>query len=341
MRKFRLSLIFALCFLVLFVSAGYAADEIHVAVIGKSVHPYWAEVELGVKKAAEDLGVKATFFVPQKEDIQAQVSQMESFIAMGVDGIAIAPSDPTAITPTIKTAISKGIPVITLDTDAPESERLVYIGTDNYSAGKLAGQVMSQLLGPEGGEVAIGTGSLTAMNSLERMRGFTDGIAENKNIVVVTKPALCDFEDTGRAVTLVEQALLTYPNLKGFFGVYAINGPAAAKAIKTAGKVGEVLVVCFDTTAEHMQLIKEGAIAATIGQRPYMMGYNSVEVLTNMVKKGVDAALAELPENKIIDTGVDIVAADAYVETLKSLGAMNVEEYREKLTSLGIPVEGW
>ncbi|HPT64035.1 MAG TPA: sugar-binding protein [Candidatus Atribacteria bacterium] len=340
MRKLKLSLIFALCFLILFVSAGYA-EEIHVAVIGKSVHPYWAEVELGVKKAAEDLGVKATFFVPQKEDIQAQISQMESFIAMGVDGIAIAPSDPTALAPTIATAMSKGIPVITLDTDAPESERIAYIGTDNYSAGKLAGQVMSQLLGPEGGKVAIGTGSLTAMNSLERMRGFTDGIADNENIVVVTKPALCDFEDTGRAVTLVEQALLTYPDLKGFFGVYAINGPAAAKAIKTAGKVGEVLVVCFDTTAEHMQLIKEGAIAATIGQRPYMMGYKSVELLSKMVADGVDAALAELPEDRIVDTGVDVVAADAYVETLRVLEADSVEEYREKLIGLGIPVEGW
>ncbi len=285
--------------------------------------------------------MKATFFVPQKEDIQAQISQMESFIAMGVDGIAIAPSDPTALAPTIATAMSKGIPVITLDTDAPESERLAYIGTDNYSAGKLAGQVMSQLLGPEGGKVAIGTGSLTAMNSLERMRGFTDGIADNENIVVVTKPALCDFEDTGRAVTLVEQALLTYPDLKGFFGVYAINGPAAAKAIKTAGKVGEVLVVCFDTTAEHMQLIKEGAIAATIGQRPYMMGYKSVELLSKMVADGVDAALAELPEDRIVDTGVDVVAADAYVETLRVLEADSVEEYREKLIGLGIPVEGW
>lgn len=333
MKKFRLSLVFALCFLISFASVGYA-EEIHVAVIGKSVHPYWAEVELGVKKAAEDLGVKATFFVPQKEDIQAQVSQMESFIAMGVDGIAVAPSDPTALAPTIEIAMNKGIPVITLDTDAPESKRLVYIGTDNYSAGKLAGQVMSQLLGPEGGEVAIGTGSLTAMNSLERMSGFMDGIADNENIVVVTKPALCDFEDTGRAVTLAEQALLTYPNLRGFFGVYAINGPAAAKAIKTAGKVGEVLVVCFDTTAEHMQLIKEGAIAATIGQRPYMMGYQSVEVLSSMVAKGVDDALAELPEDRIIDTGVDIVAADDHVETLRSLGADSVEEYREDRKSV-------
>jgi len=321
-------------------STGFSKD-IHIAVIGKSVHPYWAEVELGVKKAAQDLGVKATFFVPQKEDIPAQISQMESFIAMGVDGIAIAPSDPTAIAPTIEKAMAKGIPVITLDTDAPQSKRLVYIGTDNYSAGKIAGLVMSDLLGIKGGKVAIGTGSLTAMNSLERMRGFMDGIANNKRITVVTKPALCDFEDTGRAVTLAEQALLTYPDLRGFFGVYAFNGPAAAKAVKSAGKVGQVIIVCFDTTAEHMQLIKEGVIAATVGQRPYMMGYKSVEVLTKMAQKGIDATLKELPANRIIDTGVDVVAGDKYIKSIKSVQALTVEQYRKKLQELGIPVQGW
>ncbi len=336
----KLLLIILLCSFALFFSISYS-KEIHVAVIGKSVHPYWAEVELGVKKAAQDLGVKATFFVPQKEDIPAQIAQMESFIAMGVNGIAVAPSDPTAIAPTIEKAMAKGIPVITLDTDAPQSKRLVYIGTDNYSAGKIAGQVMSDLLGLKGGKVAIGTGSLTAMNSLERMRGFMDGIAGNKRITVVTKPALCDFEDTGRAVTLAEQALLTYPDLRGFFGVYAFNGPAAAKAIKSAGKVGQVLIVCFDTTPEHMQLIKEGVISATVGQRPYMMGYKSVEVLFKMATKGVDTTLKELPANRIIDTGVDVVAADKYIKSIKSVPALTVEQYRKRLNELGIPVQGW
>ncbi|HOJ92931.1 MAG TPA: sugar-binding protein [Dictyoglomaceae bacterium] len=338
MRKFRIAVLLLLIPLIFSITY---SQQVQVAIIGKSVHPYWAEVELGVKKAAQDLGVKATFFVPQKEDIPAQISQMEAFIAMGVKGIAIAPSDPTALTPTIEKAIARGIPVITLDTDAPNSKRLVYIGTDNYSAGKIAGQVMSDLLGIRGGKVAIGTGSLTAMNSLERMKGFTDGIAKNPRITVVTKPALCDFEDTDRAVTLVEQALLTYPDLKGFFGVYAVNGPAAAKAVKSAGKVGQIIIVCFDTTAEHMQYIKEGIISATVGQRPYMMGYRSVEVLTQMATKGVDATLKDLPANRIIDTGVDVVAADKYVKSVKSAEALSVEGYRKKLNELGIPVQGW
>lgn len=340
MRKVLLIILLCLVTLAFSFSIGYS-KEIHIAVIGKSVHPYWAEVELGVKKAAQDLGIRATFFVPQKEDIPAQLAQIESFIAMGVDGIAVAPSDPTAIAPAIEKAMAKGIPVITLDTDAPQSKRLVYIGTDNYSAGKTAGEVMAQLLGIRGGKVAIGTGSLTAMNSLERMKGFMDGIAKNKRIVVVTKPALCDFEDTGRAVTLAEQELLTYPDLKGFFGVYAINGPAAAKAIKSAGKTGQVLVVCFDTTPEHMQYIKEGAIAATVGQRPYMMGYKSVEVLYKMATNGVDATLKDLPSNRIIDTGVDVVVADPYAKAIKGIPVNNVEQYRKKLLDLGIPVEGW
>jgi ribose transport system substrate-binding protein len=338
MRKVLLVILLSL--LTLVFQLGYT-QQIHVAVIGKSVHPYWSEVELGVKKAASDLKIKATFFVPQKEDIPAQIAQMESFIAMGVNGIAVAPSDPTAIAPTIEKALAKGIPVITLDTDAPQSKRLVYIGTDNYSAGKLAGQVMAQLLGVRGGKIAIGTGSLTAMNSLERMRGFMDGIAQNKRAVVVTKPALCDFEDTGRAVTLAEQALLTYPDLRGFFGVYAFNGPAAAKAVKSANKVGQVLIVCFDTTPEHMQLIKEGVIAATIGQRPYMMGYKSVEILYKMATQGVDATLKELPANRIIDTGVDVVAAEQYVKLIKGIPVNTVEQYRKKLVDLGIPVQGW
>ena len=103
-----------------------------VGVIGKSVHPYWSQVEQGVKAAGKALGIETRFFVPQKEDINAQLQMLESFIAQGFDGIAIAPSDPNAVIPAIKKALELGIPVITLDTDSPKSGRYVYIGTDNY-----------------------------------------------------------------------------------------------------------------------------------------------------------------------------------------------------------------
>lgn len=134
----------------LVASAGTPAPAVRVVVIGKSVHPYWANVERGVKAAAQKLGVQAIFFVPQKEDVAAQISTMETYIAQKVSGIAVAPSDPKALAPTIKKGRDAGIPVITLDTDAPESVRLAYIGTDNLAAGRIAGQEMRKLL-PEGG----------------------------------------------------------------------------------------------------------------------------------------------------------------------------------------------
>ncbi|MCD6267923.1 MAG: sugar-binding protein [Thermotogaceae bacterium] len=297
-----------------------------VGVIGKSVHPYWSQVEQGVKAAGKALGIETRFFVPQKEDINAQLQMLESFIAQGFDGIAIAPSDPNAVIPAIKKALELGIPVITLDTDSPKSGRYVYIGTDNYQAGYIAGTIMKKILNGKG-KVVIGTGSLTAMNSLQRIQGFKDAI---KGTEIKVLDLLNDEEDGARALSLAESALNAHPDLDAFFGVYAYNGPSQALAVKNAGKVGKVKIVCFDTTPDILQYVKEGVINATMGQRPYMMGYLSVVVLYLMNKIGVTNTLMMLPKvngDYIIDTGVDVVTPD------------NLDEYLKMMEKLGIPIK--
>ncbi len=300
-----------------------------IGVIGKSVHPYWSQVEEGVKAAGKALGVNTRFFVPQKEDVNAQIQMLEAFIAQKVDGIAIAPSDPTAVIPYVKKALQQGIPVITLDTDSPNSGRYVYIGTDNYAAGYRAGTIMKEILGGKG-KVVIGTGSLTAMNSLQRIQGFKDAIA-GTNIQIVD--ILNDEEDGSRAVALAESALNAHPDLAAFFGVYAYNGPSQALVVKNAKKVEKVKIVCFDTTPDILGYVKEGVIQATMGQRPYMMGYLSVTVLYLMKKIGVQNTLALLPkvtvdgkEDYIIDTGVDVVTPQ------------NLNDYLKEMERLGIPI---
>jgi len=297
-----------------------------VGVIGKSVHPYWSQVEQGVKAAGKALGIETRFFVPQKEDINAQLQMLESFIAQGFDGIAIAPSDPNAVIPAVKKALELGIPVITLDTDSPKSGRYVYIGTDNYQAGYIAGTIMKKILNGKG-KVVIGTGSLTAMNSLQRIQGFKDAI---KGTEIEVLDILNDEEDGARALSLAESALNAHPDLDAFFGVYAYNGPSQALAVKNAGKVGKVKIVCFDTTPDILQYVKEGVINATMGQRPYMMGYLSVVVLYLMNKIGVTNTLMMLPKvngDYIIDTGVDVVTPD------------NLDEYLKMMEKLGIPIK--
>ena len=109
-------------------------EEIRIVVIGKSVLPYWSNVEKGVEAAGKDLGVETIFFVPPKEDVAAQIQTMETYIAQGVTGIAVAPSDPEALEPVMKKAAEAGILVTTLDTPPIEnSVSLVYIGTDNFT----------------------------------------------------------------------------------------------------------------------------------------------------------------------------------------------------------------
>jgi len=304
-------------------AAFMGAPTIKVAVIGKSVHPYWANVEKGVQDAGAKLGVQADFFVPTQEDIAAQISTMEGYIAQGYDGIAVAPSDPKAMEATIKAAMDAGIPVITLDTDAPESVRLAYVGTSNKSAGVVAGQEMAKLL-PGGGKVAFGTGSLTALNSLERMEGFREGMGA---AITVIEPVNNDKEDSATALELANSTLVANPDLAGAFGVYAYNGPAWAKALKEQGKAGVVKIVCFDATDEHIEFLKEGVIDVLVAQREYFQGYKSVELLTLMAQKGIEAGMTEygVPDDKIVDTGVDVVTLDG------------LADYDANLTSLGIP----
>jgi ribose transport system substrate-binding protein len=306
-------------------------EGIKVVVIGKSVHPYWSNVEKGVIAAGADLGVETVFFVPPQEDVAAQIQTMETYIAQGVTGIAIAPSDPNALEATMKKAADAGIFVTTLDTPPVEnSVSLVYIGTNNFSAGKTAGETMATLL-PDGGKVGIGRGSDTALNALQRTDGFLEGIA---GTAIEALEPVNDKEDAATALQLANSVISANPDLAGAFGVYAYNGPAWATAIKEANAVGQIKLVCFDATTDIINGIKEGVIDATVAQREYDMGYKSVEIIKLMAEKGADAALSEMGAvDGVIDTGVDVITA----ATLK--------DYEATLDAKGIPhewnTEGW
>jgi ribose transport system substrate-binding protein len=293
-----------------------AARALKIVVIGKSVHPYWSNIEKGVDAAGRALGVDTVFFVPPKEDVAAQIQTMETYIAQGVTGIAIAPSDPEALEPVMRKAAEAGILVTTLDTPPVEnSASLVYIGTDNFAAGRIAGETMARML-PNGGPVGIARGSDTALNALQRTAGFMAGIARSD--IQVLEP-VNDKEDPAIALQLANSIISAHPDLAGAFGVYAYNGPAWATAIKEANAVGDIKLICFDATTDIINGIKEGVINAVVAQREYEMGYQSVQIIKLMSEQGVEAALQEMgAQDGVIDTGVDVVTQS----TLKDYEAM-------------------
>ncbi|MBS1245420.1 MAG: putative transporter substrate binding protein, partial [Chloroflexi bacterium] len=210
------------------------------------------------------------------------------------------------------------------------SVSLVYIGTDNFSAGKVAGQTMAKLL-PNGGKVGVGRGSDTALNALQRTEGFKEGI---QGAQITTLEPVNDKEDSTQALALANSVISAHPDLAGAFAVYAYNGPAWASAIKEAKKVGKIKLVSFDATTDIINGIKEGVIDATVAQREFDMGYKSVQLMYKMSMEGKDKAITDMGvKDGVIDTGVDVITA----ATLK--------DYEATLDKKGIPHEwntkGW
>ncbi|PNR89492.1 LacI family transcriptional regulator [Petrotoga sp. 9T1HF07.CasAA.8.2] len=294
-------------------------------------NPYWFAVENGMKDAAEALGVQAIFDAPIETDAAEQAQKIQSYIIRGVDGIGISPNDPEAIKFVIQQALNRDIPVITFDSDSPDSGRYVYLGTNNYNAGYISGELMGQLIDqykPDKTTLnfAILTGGLAALNLNERIAGFKDAMEEysqktGKEIVYVADPFPAE-DDTAKAVQILTDVNKRYPNLDGWF---IANASAAYVPVDTMvnalggmEKAESLLIVSFDTLPPQLELVKAGVWNGLVGQRPYDMGYLSLAILYNMSKLGVDKTLQLLPKvinedgsfDYIIDTGVDIVTSE-------------------------------
>jgi ribose transport system substrate-binding protein len=258
--------------------------------LGKVTHPYWDEVAMGVKNSAMKVGSKAQFVNPPKEDVARQVQVLESYVAQKVDGIIFAASDPGAFDKVVKDAGDKGIPVLTFDSDAPASGRLIYVGPDSHHSGQMLGTYMGTIL-PAGGKIAIQVGSLTALNAKDRINGFKETLPQNIQIVKED----VDQEDAQVANAHSEEILAGVPDLAGFYGVYAYNAPGQARAVQAAGKKpGQIKIIGFDALDETVQFMKQGYINALIDHREYNFGYYGTMILFSMKTFGVDNTMTLL-----------------------------------------------
>jgi ribose transport system substrate-binding protein len=283
--------------------------------LGKVTHPYWDEVGKGVTNAAEAGGASALFENPPKEDVARQVTVLENYVAQDVDGIIFGASDPGAFDKVVGDALAKGIPVLTFDSDAPESGRLIYIGPDNALSGGLLGARMSELL-PDGGQVAIQVGSLTALNAKDRIQGFKDNLAENVEIVAED----VDGEDAQVANAHSEALLSAHPDLSGMYGVYVYNSPAQARAVQAAGKApGEVKIVGFDASEEAIQFMEEGYIDSVVDHRQYNFGYYGTMILYSMKVFGIDNTLTLLGFDPTADAAANIKYTPSFLITADDL----------------------
>jgi len=298
----RFSAIALVC-LALFISFAACSKpgdkKLKLAFVTNNASDFWTIARKGVEQAARELpNVDAEVKIPGEGSAAEQKRIIDDLLAKGVDGIAISPVDPDNQTRLINDATKQAL-VLTQDSDAPKSDRACYIGTDNVAAGRQAGQLIKEAL-PQGGKIMIFVGKLDAKNAQERLQGIKE-ILQGSNVEILD--VRTDDTDHARAKSNAADTLVKYSDVAALVGLWSYNGPAIVNAVKEAGKVGQVKIVCFDEEDETLAGIKSGAIFATVVQQPYEFGYQSVKMMAKILggdKSGIPASKQIFVETKII-----------------------------------------
>ncbi|MEY9842224.1 substrate-binding domain-containing protein [Streptacidiphilus sp. EB103A] len=306
--------------------AGKDLSKLDEAMVVNVAVDYWNAGKVGFNKGLSDLGIKGTFQAPPNGRLDQQLSIIQTLRGQGITGLTVSAIDPTAIKAPIASANSAGIPVVAIDSPLPaEDGSALYLGSLNEQLGEKAGEAMKQVLNNQG-EVVILTGSLTASNSLERIAGFKKAL-EGSNIKITQ--TLNDGTDASKALSNASTSFQTDPNVKGLYGVYSYDGPAAGQAVQSAGKTGAIKVISSDSDAQTLKFIQSGVIQATVLQQPYQQGYTGAYLLAAFKVLGKDATLALVKpylesDGTSLSTGAGVVTQS------------NIAAYQAMLTQLGI-----
>lgn len=265
-------------------------------------NPFWAAVEEGARAKGEELGVTVNVMAPpQESDVASQISQIEDALAQGIDGIAIAPTDPDALTPVLEGAIADGVPVVYIDTRG-NMEDVTFIGTNNEEGAKLAADYICENVEP-GSNVAILQGLITQSTGQARATGSKAGMEACGLNVVAEQPANWD---RAEAVTVMENILTGNPDIRAVFASNDNMALGAVEAIKNAGLGDQIMVVGFDANPDAAAAVLAGDMAATVAQNPTNMGALGVESVIKLIN-------GETLE-PLINTGTVLVTAENAAE---------------------------
>lgn len=248
----------------------------HIVLIEQErYHPYWEMIEKGAEKAAEKYGMDIEFTGPVRNNMDEQIHLLEKAIAARVDGIIVQGLNGERFTPVIDKAVQRGIPVVTIDTDAPDSKRLAYVGTDNEAAGESMGCFVANTTGGSG-KIGVIIGSELAENQLQRLLGLKNIVKQytDLEIVDVRSSNISHMEAIQQAAGMLK----AHPDISIMVGTSATDALGVLQAAKSL-KRDSLTIIGFDNQEETLDAILRGEIKATIAQQPFLMGDTAVKLL--------------------------------------------------------------
>jgi ribose transport system substrate-binding protein len=275
---------------------------------------FWTIARKGCEKADGELAnVTVDFKIPADGTAAEQKRLVDDLLAKGIDGIAISPVDPNNQTQLLND-VAKQTLVFTQDSDAPQSERACYVGTDNVAAGRQAGALIKEAL-PNGGKIMIFVGKKDARNAAEREQGIREALQGSKVEIIDVRT---DDTDRVRAKSNVADTLVKYPDIAGLVGLWSYNGPAILNAVREGGKANQVKIITFDEEDETLAGVKDGAIFGTVVQQPFEFGYQAI----TMMAKVLAGDRSGIPAGKQVFVPTLVIKKDNAAEFIKKINQL-------------------
>ena len=269
---------------------------------GTTANPFFTEVLRGVEEKENELKSFGVTVLKASSSIEdetgaGQIEKIDRMVAEGVQGLAITPFGHPAVAKRLKELSAAGIPVVTVNSDLEDSDRLCYVGSDYKKAGEVAGGLMG-LFHPQGGKVGIISGSPMVTCHVEREKGFQE-ILQKRYPGLTIEAVAANQDDDFISFDVTRQMLAAHPEITGLYivagGVYG-----ACRAVCAAGRQDSVAVVSHDKAESTLQMLKDGILNATIGQEAERQGSEPLQILYDYLSSGT------LPAQDVVHTCLDI-----------------------------------
>ena len=317
----------SLCGLAILVTAllscgPHDSDEYYVFVAANLQVPYWQAAGSGFTKAAGQFKVRADFLGPNTYDPKAERDAIDQAVQQKATGILVGVTDAALLKDSIDKAIAAGIPVVTMDSDAPSSKRLFFIGTNNYQVGVAGGTRLAQELKGKGNVVVFTMPD--QHNMQDRLRGYRDALERTSikiaRVVDIQGDPRIAFDTTTQIIGKEKD------KVDAFVCLEAQSGKEVAGVLNSYHVTGKV-VMAMDTDPETLQMIQSGGIAATIAQKPYTMAFVGLQMLDNLYHHKPSSLETDwskdsfAPIPSFVDTGtalIDKSNVDAFLQAKQS-----------------------
>ncbi len=275
--------------------------------------PYWKTMQEGFAAAAEEYQVASVVVGPDDYDPKAEAEAFTRAVAKKPAGILVSAADANLLRADIGNAVAGGVPVITVDSDAPLSARLYFVGTNNLEAGRLGGKRLVEKLGGKGNVVVF---SIPGQPNLEeRLSGYKAVLAGNPGIRIVE--VVPTGGEAGSAFDKTDAYLhkTGAEKIDAFVCLESTCGDAVGEVFKR-NKVTDRTAIGMDVDAELLGFIGDGTVDSTISQKPYTMGYVGLKMLDEAHHahsrefKSNYTTDVKAPYAAFVDTGSTLITKD-------------------------------